>query len=155
MEYLYKEDIILINQMTIERHGGNFVPPFNLLNEDRLDFLVEAVSGEMFGEPMYPKVYHKAGLYIFNIIQNHIFHDGCKRTGLEAALLFLKLNGYKLKNKLSNPNYISTTAPLGKLYEKKSNEELFDFVIEIASGNVTLEACQNWLKGNIQVTDSF
>lgn len=33
MEYLQKEDIIIINKKTIERHGGNFTPPFNFLHE--------------------------------------------------------------------------------------------------------------------------
>ena len=31
MEYLQKEDIVFINQKTIDKHGGNFVPPFNYL----------------------------------------------------------------------------------------------------------------------------
>ena len=30
MEYLRKEDIIFVNKKTVEKHGGNFVPPFNL-----------------------------------------------------------------------------------------------------------------------------
>lgn len=42
---------------------------------------------------MCPSVSDKAGLYMFNIISNHIFSDGNKRTGLEAALLFVDLDG--------------------------------------------------------------
>jgi death on curing protein len=41
MNYLEKEDILLINRMTISRHGGNFVPPSNLLNSGSLEYLVE------------------------------------------------------------------------------------------------------------------
>ena len=36
MNYLAKDDIIIINQRTVQLHGGNFVPPFNLLNENPL-----------------------------------------------------------------------------------------------------------------------
>lgn len=54
MEYLLKEDFTLINQMTIERHGGNFVPPSNFLNESALDYLLEAVQSQVFGQPLYP-----------------------------------------------------------------------------------------------------
>lgn len=61
MEYLRKEDILQINQMTIERHGGNFVPPANLLNEAPLDYLIEAIQSSMFGEELYPKLSQKAG----------------------------------------------------------------------------------------------
>ncbi len=56
-----------------------------------------------------------------------MFSDGNKRTGLEAGLIFLKLNGYKLNNEISN-------------------EILTDFIIFIASGNESLESAQNWIK---------
>lgn len=35
----------------------------------------------------------KAGLYVFSIVCNHIFQDGNKRTGLQAAIIFLLTNG--------------------------------------------------------------
>ncbi|HFA50670.1 MAG TPA: type II toxin-antitoxin system death-on-curing family toxin [Bacteroidetes bacterium] len=31
---------------------------------------------------------------MFQIVTGHVFQDGNKRTGLEAAILFLKLNGH-------------------------------------------------------------
>ncbi len=37
---------------------------------------------------------------MFNIITNHIFQGGNKRTGLEAAFIFLEQNGYFIKQKL-------------------------------------------------------
>lgn len=130
MEYLRKSDIILINQLTIEDTGGNFVPPQNFLHESNLDYLIEAIDAEMFGKPLYPEIYHKAGLYMFNIIANHIFQDGNKRTGLEAALLFLKLNGYYLSDKITD-------------------DILTDFTLEVASGKYTLEEVQTWFEENI------
>lgn len=87
MEYLQKEDVVLINRLTIKKHGGNFVPPFNFLNESPLDYLLEAVQAEMFDTPLYPEIYEKAGLYMYNIISNHVFQDGNKRMGLGSALL--------------------------------------------------------------------
>lgn len=63
MNYLQKEEIIFINRKTIERHGGNFIPPDNILNENPLDYLVEAVGAEMFGEPLYPTIWDKAAVY--------------------------------------------------------------------------------------------
>ncbi|GAA4450145.1 type II toxin-antitoxin system death-on-curing family toxin [Nibrella saemangeumensis] len=125
MIYLDKEDIVFINQRTVSEHGGHFMPPHNFLHEENLDYLLEAVQAEMFGEPLYPSVPDKAAIYCYNIICNHIFSDGNKRTGLEAALAFLKLNGMRLKRDLAH-------------------SELYDFIISVASGQVSLEECRMW-----------
>ena len=146
MEYLQKEDIILINQMTIERHGGSYVPPSNILNEGPLDYLLEAVDSEMVGEALYPEIYQKAGLYMYNIISNHVFQDGNKRTGLESALLFLRLNDFRLKNNLEKINNSDRSIPRKG---KSSTEILIEFTLEVASGEVTLEECQDWFKTNM------
>ena len=73
----------------------------------------------------------KAGVYIFNIISNHIFTDGNKRTGLEAGLVFLKINGYKLSDSVSN-------------------ELLTQFILSVASAEHTLESTQDWVKNHIE-----
>jgi death on curing protein len=123
--YLDKDDITFINQRTIEAHGGNFMPPHNFLHEENLDYLLEAVQAEMFGEPLYPTIADKAAIYCYNIICNHIFTDGNKRTGLEAALAFLKFNEKRLNKVLPH-------------------SQLLDFIIKIASGQSDLEECKNW-----------
>ena len=129
MVFLVKKQIIAINRLTISYHGGNFVPPYNLLNESTLDYLVDIIYAEMFGESLYPTIFDKTGVYMFNIIANHVFSDGNKRTGLEAGLLFLKFNGYQLN-------------------ETITNQILTDFIIAVASGEHTLETVQAWLKNN-------
>lgn len=88
MMYLTKAEVIAINHNQVNLFGGNFVPPANFLHEENLDYLLEAVQADMFGEPLYPKIYQKAGVYLFNIICNHIFQDGNKRTGLQSVLIF-------------------------------------------------------------------
>lgn len=144
MEYLTKEDFILINELTVKEHGGNFVLPFNILNEGSLDFLLEAVRSELFGEEMYASVADKTALYMFNTINGHIFQDGNKRTGLEAALLFLKLNGEALNEELKQ---IETKD--GKIIPETGDDSdsiLFHFTMEIASGKISLEECQQWFE---------
>lgn len=127
MIYLTKQQIIRLNIATIEVHGGNFMPPSNFLHEENLDYLLEAVQAEMFGEPLYPTISDKAALYCYNIICNHIFTDGNKRTGLAAALIFLNLNHYELRLEISN--FILT-----------------DFILKVASGQSSLEECKRWFK---------
>jgi len=101
MKYLSKENIVTINQFTIKKHGGNFNPPSNYLHEENLDYLIEIVSSEMFGQQTYPTLASKAGLYMYNIIANHVFSDGNKRTGLEDGIAFLRINGKNISQKLT------------------------------------------------------
>jgi death-on-curing protein len=145
MILLEKTDILLINHLTIKRHGGNFVPPKNILNEEPLDYMLEMVNATVFGEEAYPKVWDKAAFYMFSIIANHVFQDGNKRTGLEAALLFLRLNNYQLKEHLSAITIDDRIIP-----EKgnTSNEILFNFTMGVASGHISLEQCQAWFEQN-------
>ena len=129
MIYLDKEDIIFINKSTIETHGGNYQHPYNFLHEENLDYLLEAIQAEMFDQPIYPLISDKAAPYCFNIICNHIFSDGNKRTGLEAALAFLKLNAYQFKSDLSN-------------------KELILSILSVASGEISLDECRTWFASN-------
>lgn len=129
MRYLTKFEICFLNKNNIKRFGGNFVTPNNFLHENSLDYLVDIVSADLFGEPMYPTLHQKAGVYLHNIICNHVFTDGNKRTGLDACILFLDFNQHQL-----SPNI--------------TNQILTDFIISVASGEQSLEAVQVWLKAN-------
>lgn len=130
IKYLTKNQVIKLNLATVNEHGGNFMPPHNFLHEDNLDYLLETVQAEMFGQELYPTIADKAALYCFNIICNHIFTDGNKRTGLVSALIFLNLNKYDLRLEVTNP-------------------VLTDFIIKVAFGNSSLEECREWFKNNI------
>lgn len=146
IHYLQKEEIIFINRKTIERHGGRFVPPFNILNENPLDYVIDAVSAEMVGEPLYPEIWDKAAVYFHSIITGHIFQDGNKRTGLESALAFLKLNDYRLNDVLEKVIVEEKTIPAKG---DSSTEILINFTLEAASGLLELDDCKKWFKENI------
>jgi len=133
MKYLKKTDFTLINKMTVEQHGGNFVGPNNFLHENALDYLVEAAEGEMFGNKLYPTFAAVAALYFHSVISNHIFQDGNKRTGLASAVLFLKLNGYNLRH-----------VEIGKPFASR-----YYFTMIVADGRYQLLECQSWFEENI------
>jgi death on curing protein len=136
IKYLTKEDITFINKKTVSRHGGNFMLPENFLHEENLDYLIETVQSTMFEVELYPTIYDKTALYCFNIICNHIFSDGNKRTGLGAAMYFMNLNNFRFKNSL-------------KL------DDLFDFITEVAKGNIDLTQCSKWFEENIENRINF
>ncbi|MDX2191416.1 MAG: type II toxin-antitoxin system death-on-curing family toxin [Bacteroidota bacterium] len=131
MILLTKDQILYLNENNVKKFGGNFMAPHNLLHESALDYLVDIIDKEAFGQVLYPEIYHKAGVYLFNIISNHIFSDGNKRTGLDATILFLYLNGFQLSSKVSN-------------------DTLTDFILDVASGKYFLEEVQKWIKENIE-----
>ena len=145
--YLSRSNIILINRMTVAEHGGNFVPPDNLLNSAPLEYLVETVGAELFGEPLYPTVADKAALYMFNIISNHVFQDRNKRTGLEAANVFLQVNGYRLSKELEPVISADQSIPAKAITR---DEHLIEFTLAVAAGQVLLEACRQWFATNTE-----
>lgn len=75
-----------------EGHVGDY----QLLNENQLYYLVEAVSGKFGDTELYPTLPQKAAVYAHHIITGHIFFDGNKRVGLHCAILFLEFNGCTL-----------------------------------------------------------
>ena len=81
-----------------EGHVGNY----QLLNENQLRYLVEAVSGKFGDTELYPTLFQKAAVYAHHIITGHIFFDGNKRVGLHCAILFLEFNGCTLSLNINN-----------------------------------------------------
>ena len=45
------------------------------------------------GQYLHADLFEMAAAYLFHLVKNHPFVDGNKRIGLEAALLFLAING--------------------------------------------------------------
>ena len=92
--------------------------------------MIEAVQATVFGQELYPSIHDKAAVYMHSIISNHVFQDGNKRTGLEAALLFLELNNHRI-----NPNL--------------NNDALYDFTMQVADGSLSLDEVREWFHTNI------
>lgn len=151
MILLSKHNILELNKATIQAHGGNFTPPNNLLKESNLDYLIDAIDAEMFGQPLYPEIYDKAALYLFNIATGHIFIDGNKRTGLAAATIFLQANRHDISIQFEEEIEIdfSERAKYEEIKNLNRDEVIYDFVIKVASGESSLEECQEWFKNNI------
>ncbi|MCF8246962.1 MAG: type II toxin-antitoxin system death-on-curing family toxin [Saprospiraceae bacterium] len=148
MRLLTKDNIIHFNDLTVQKHGGNFVPPCNFLNESSIDFMLEAVNAELFGMEMYPTIADRAAFYMFSVVTGHVFQDGNKRTGLGAARLFLRMNGYKMRVDLGQ-----IEATDGKIIPELGDDYksiLFNFTLEIASGKITLDEARQWFAQNTQ-----
>lgn len=119
--YLTKEQLLLIHSMLIDEIGGSHgVRDYHIL------LSLEHLPQQTFDkEELYPTLFLKAALYARNIIQNHPFLDGNKRTGMTAASVFLNNNGY------------SFSARKG---------EIVKFALKIAREKLELEKIAAWLK---------
>ena len=85
MKYLTIEDILKV--------AKGQVGSYQLLDEDRLHYLVEIVGEKLGDTGLFPTLTQKAAVYAHHVITGHIFLDGNKRIGLICALWFLVLNG--------------------------------------------------------------
>lgn len=129
-ELLTKEDIILINKSVVEHIEETFSPPHNIIpNESELIYLLKIFEVEVAGEPLYPRIYHKAGVYMQ--ILCHMFKTGSRQTAIASALLFLQLNGYNLKREITD-------------------KILTNFTVSVNLGEKSLEEVQKWFEKNIE-----
>ncbi|KKU86445.1 MAG: Death-on-curing family protein [Parcubacteria group bacterium GW2011_GWA1_47_9] len=89
MRYLTQEDILLIHSMVIDETGGS-----HGVRDHHLLASVEYAPRQAFGgKNLYGDLFSKAAVYARDIIMNHPFIDGNKRTGMTAAFVFLEYNG--------------------------------------------------------------
>jgi death on curing protein len=147
MKYLIKKSFVRINRRTIDAHGGNYVPPDNFLHESVIDYTVEAVKVSVFGQPMYPTLADKAAFYMFQIVTGHVFQDGNKRTGLEAALALLQLNSADLRENLFSIE--SENERLIPEQGENPQDILENFTLEMASGKISLDEARKWFEENV------
>lgn len=122
--------LLVINRMSVELSGGTTTNGNNIRPGMSLGFVDQIFHNEVFGQALYADIFHQAAAYMFHIIKNHVFIDGNKRTGLAAAITFLGING--------------------QIFAPFDEDDVFDFVIEIAAGQnnpeVQIPKIAEWLQ---------
>jgi death-on-curing protein len=91
--FLTLDEVLRTHADMVQRYGGSEgVRDLGLL-ESAL-----AQPGAGFGgEYFYKDFASMAAAYLFHIVKNHPFVDGIKRTGVAAAIVFLKMNGISIR----------------------------------------------------------
>lgn len=87
--FLSPQEILLIHSMVLDASGGLH----GLRDRGRIESVSRAPRQMVAREKLYPTIWGQAAVYIHNIIFDHPFVDGNKRTAMMAGLLFLELNG--------------------------------------------------------------
>lgn len=131
ISYLTIEQVIEIHDEMVTRYGG--LPGIRDLN--LLQSAIESPKTAIFRLEMYPSIFDKAAVYLYNIVKNHPFNDANKRTGYAVAVIFLLGNDVSLTFK---------------------NDDLEDMVIEVAKGKISREDLAYFLEHGIKpVKSSF
>jgi death on curing protein len=94
--YPTREDIVNLNRRHILETGGEWTGTDNVINSGSLEWVLEAIQYPLFGVQLYPTLAEKASVLAWAIINDHVFLDGCKRTGMSAMEIFIIVNGYCL-----------------------------------------------------------
>lgn len=123
MKYLTAEQILFLHARLVAETGGSH-------GVRDLSLLFSAVGrpqASFDDQDLYPDLFAKAGALMDSLIRNHPFLDGNKRTGVTAAALFLRINGY----------WLDTT-----------NAELEKFTLEVTNSQQTMEEIVVWLQAH-------
>src|SRR5438132_11304197 len=98
------------------------------LSRANLEYVLDAVK-EM-GEELEIRnaLKKKPAFLLYNLISQHPFVNGNKRTAFELVKLFLRLNGYEIKAK---------------------SQETYSFLADIAAGKVSLNRAEEWIATNL------
>lgn len=126
-------EIVETNRLFIKTTGGDFYPPDNLIYPNGLKWALEIIQCPfLFGEPIFPLLPDKASLLAWTIINDHVFYDGCKRTGMAIIRIMV----------LSNKFPFTAT-----------NEEIIDMAYKIyyyRKSGVTKEKLSTWINERMQ-----
>ena len=130
MIYLTAQQVLFLHARLVAETGGSHgVRDINLLLS-----AVGRPQASFDDQDLYPDLFIKAAALMDSLIRNHPFVDGNKRTGILAAALFLRINGYRL-----NP----------------SNIELEKFTIEAAQSQYPVEEIAVWLQTNAKPVENM
>lgn len=103
--YLTADDVVAIHGRIAARFAAEGLPfGGGLLSRSGLESAVSQPRQSFGGVDLYPDLFAKAAALFRGIICGHVFADGNKRTGMEAGLVSLELNGREVR--LTKDEYV-------------------------------------------------
>ena len=131
MIYLELDDVLAIACEVLQFQADEIVRVTDLGLADSAVARPQAGFGD---EEFYPTIEAKAASLLFGLARNHAFIDGNKRIAVLATLQFLNTNGLDL--------------------DLSPAEEAFRTVIQVASGDLSLEELIAWIRGRLGNLDN-
>jgi len=88
--FLSVDEVLALHSDQLHLFGGSD----GLRDPAALDSAVATPAASFGGQFLHSTLFQMAAAYAFHIAQNQPFLDGNKRTALNAALVFLDINGW-------------------------------------------------------------
>lgn len=120
---LSQDKVLILHEIITEETGGSpSVRDLSLLNS-----ALESAFATFGGAELYPTRQEKAARIGFSLISNHAFVDGNKRIGMYVLLIFLEVNGVKIR---------------------PTNDEVARVGLAVAAGEMTYDDLLEWILDN-------
>jgi death-on-curing protein len=117
-----QEKVLLLHKLITEETGGDpNVRDIGLLNS-----ALESAFASFGGQELYPTKHEKGARLGFSLISNHAFVDGNKRIGMYVLLIFLEINGIKLRPTNAEVARVGLAVASGEM----KYQELLDWILE-------------------------
>jgi death on curing protein len=120
--FLKVSHVIRLHREGLDRWGGQD----GIGSLSLLESAVAMPQQTWGGEYLHADIFEMAAAYAFHIAQNQAFIEGNKRAGAAAALTFLEINGV--------------------LCDANSDDQLYDALIGIATGQATKQTLADLLR---------
>lgn len=91
-DFLELEEVLELHERQIEAFGGTL----GIRDQGLLESALGMPRATFGGQFVHESLFAMAAAYAFHIAENQPFLDGNKRTGLGAALVFLRINGFRV-----------------------------------------------------------
>ncbi len=117
------EQVLQIHSIAIKKFGGSN----GVRDLGGLESALARPFQTFGGEDLYPTIFNKAAALGESLIINHPFVDGNKRTGYLLMEALLHYGGYNIN---------------------ASDNDLYNFVINISTGALSFDGIVEWLKAN-------
>lgn len=114
IRYLTLDEVLYLHARQIEVFGGSN----GIRDSGGLEAAIAQPRMQVFGHEPQRTLHAKAAAYLFHLAKNHPFVDGNKRVALDAALVFLGVNG---------------------AHTDVDPDDVADFVLRVAGGKVSKE----------------
>ena len=119
-----REEALFYHRELVRRFGG----VDGVRDEGVLDATLNRPFATFGGKDLFPGPAEKAAALLHGIISGHPFMDGNKRTGYALARLLLQDSGLDIG---------------------ASQDEKYDLVIRVASGELDVDGVRNWLQERV------
>jgi death-on-curing protein len=121
VKYLTPQQVLAIHDQMVKRFGGSS----GIRDIGLVESAVARPMATFDSVDLYENIFDKAAALLQSLLKNHPFIDGNKRTALSSTGIFLKMNGYNLKN---------------------YHEEEIEFGVNVDNKHLSVEDISAWLE---------